>query len=58
MLTVPVKQENGTVIGAIQMHNKFNDDGTEGMFTVHDERMVELLASHVASFIRVVNGSD
>jgi len=56
MLTVPVKTENGTVIGAIQMHNKLNDDGTEGLFNVHDERMVELLASHVATFIRVVHG--
>lgn len=58
MLTVPVKKENGEVVGAIQMHNKMNDDGTEGTFTVHDERMVELLASHVATFIRVVHGSD
>lgn len=58
MLTVPVKKEGGQVIGAIQMHNKLNDDGTDGVFTMHDERMVELLASHVATFIRVVNGSD
>lgn len=58
MLTVPVRQENGDIIGAIQMHNKVNDDGTEGQFTIHDERMVELLASHVATFIRVVHGSD
>jgi hypothetical protein len=58
MLTVPVKKESGQVIGAIQMHNKLNDDGTDGVFTMHDVRMVELLASHVATFIRVVNGSD
>ena len=58
MLTVPVKTEDGKVIGAIQMHNKMNDDGTEGVFTIHDEKMVELLASHVATFIRVVHGSD
>ncbi len=58
MLTVPVKTDDGKVIGAIQMHNKINDDGTEGLFNVHDERMVELLASHVATFIRVVYGRD
>jgi hypothetical protein len=28
------------------------------LFNVHDERMVELLASHVATFIRVVYGRD
>jgi hypothetical protein len=58
MLTVLVKKEGGQVIGAIQMHNKINEDGTDGVFTVHDERMVEMLASHVATFIRVVNGGD
>jgi hypothetical protein len=58
MLTVPVKKEGGQVIGAIQMHNKLNDDGTDGVFTIHDERMVEMLASHVATFIRVVSGGD
>jgi putative methionine-R-sulfoxide reductase with GAF domain len=58
LLTVPVKKESGQVIGAIQMHNKLNDDGTDGVFTMHDLRMVGLLASHVATYIRVVNGGD
>lgn len=58
MLTVPVRKEDGKVIGALQFHNKINDDGTDGVFTLHDEKMVELLASHVSTFVRIVNGSD
>ena len=58
LLTVPVKKESGQVIGVIQMHNKVNDDRTDGVFMMHDLHMVELLALHVATFIHVVHGSD
>ena len=58
LLTVPVRKESGQVIGAIQMHNKVNDDGMDGVFMMHDLHMVELLALHVATFILVVHGSD
>ena len=56
LLTVPVKCEKGEVMGVIQMVNKKNEDGSDGVFTESDQKMVFMLASHVRSFVRIVNG--
>lgn len=55
VLALPVKNEEGEVIGAIQMCNKRNSDGSHGVFEDNDERLVKMLASHVTSFIRITN---
>ena len=68
VLVVPIKSkingDNNKIIGAIQMINKRNnkdgnnadgDDDTIIRFTENDERIVTVLASHVASFIQVVD---
>ena len=60
---------HGEVIGAIQMINKRKKDGKQATnvdnddttsivpFTKDDEKIVKVLASHVATFIQVVEGS-
>jgi putative methionine-R-sulfoxide reductase with GAF domain len=55
VLVIPVKDDDGEIIGAIQMCNKKNCDGTAAVFTANDENLVHMLASHVTSFIRIVN---
>jgi len=57
VLVVPVRSQDndGEVLGAIQMINKRNPDGSIGKFTKSDEDIVNVLASHVASFIRIVD---
>jgi len=62
VLAVPVRNEKGKVIGAIQMINKQNNDdnneecgkGKAG-FGPGDIKCVQMLCSHVASFMRVVH---
>jgi GAF domain len=57
VLAVPVKNEEGKVIGAIQMINK-KDEANEGKLTSFDEgdiRLVKMLCSHVSCFIRLVH---
>ena len=54
ILAYPVKDDDGQVIGAIQMINK-KIDGKCAPFGESDERMVQMLASHVSAFIRIVN---
>ncbi len=58
ILVIPVNNENGKAIGAIEMINKKNPDGSDGAFGDNDEKLIEMLASHVKSFIRIVNGGD
>jgi putative methionine-R-sulfoxide reductase with GAF domain len=58
VLVVPVFNEEGKVIGAIEMINKKNPDGSDGVFGENDEKLIQMLASHVKSFIRIVNGGD
>lgn len=58
VLVLPVFNEEGNVIGAIEMINKKNPDGSDGTFGENDERLIKMLASHVKSFIRIVNGGD
>ncbi|GFH53260.1 hypothetical protein CTEN210_09736 [Chaetoceros tenuissimus] len=56
ILVIPVKDENGKIIGAIQMINKKTKDGEDAEFTKDDEKLVTMMASHVTSFIRIVGG--
>ena len=58
VLAVPVQDEDGKVIGAIQMINKKSDGDSAtaaATFGDSDIRLVEMLCNHVACFIRVVN---
>ena len=57
ILAVPIKDEDDRVIGVIEVLNKKGPDGTYIAFSRSDEKMVEMLASHVAAFIRIVNRS-
>lgn len=54
VLAMPVRDDEGKVIGAIQMINKKLKDGSDAAFTVDDEKMVKMMGSHVKSFIRIV----
>lgn len=57
VLAVPVKNDEGKIIGAIQMINKKNE-AKEGDLTSFDEgdiRCAKMLCSHVSCFIRVVH---
>lgn len=54
VLAMPVKDEEGSIIGAIQMINKKSKDGSPSEFTVDDEKMIKMMAAHVTSFIRIV----
>ena len=55
VLAVPVKNDEGDVIGAIQMMNKTNDNGDNVPFEAGDIKCIQMLCSHVACFIRVVH---
>jgi putative methionine-R-sulfoxide reductase with GAF domain len=56
VLVVPIiaATNDDEILGAIQIINKRNPDGSIGQFTKSDENIVNVLASHVAAFIRVV----
>jgi putative methionine-R-sulfoxide reductase with GAF domain len=56
VLAIPLKDDEGEIIGAIQMINKKNKDGTGGVFNANDEKLLTMLASHVTTFTRIVNG--
>lgn len=55
LLVVPVRGSDGEVIGAIEMINKKNPDGSIGAFTDTDEKILRVLATHVSTFVRVVD---
>jgi GAF domain-containing protein len=55
VLAVPVRS-NDKILGAIQMINKQEPDGSDASFSANDEKMVVMLASHAASFIQIVTG--
>ena len=46
---MPIKNEEGKVIGGIQMINK-KQDGKVIDFTKDDERLATMMAAHVTSF--------
>ena len=55
ILSVPIKDDDGEVLGVIQALNKTNEDGTPGVFNKNDEKLLLMMASHVNAFIRIVN---
>mmetsp|Transcript_22179 Transcript_22179/g.32252 ORF Transcript_22179/g.32252 Transcript_22179/m.32252 type:complete len:356 (+) Transcript_22179:305-1372(+) len=58
IVAVPVKnKEDGKVIAVIQMINKKKEDGSDGVFNDVDVKMIQMLASHVSHFVKVVTGS-
>lgn len=65
ILVVPIlSKEENKIIGAIQLLNKRskeedcrNEKGSIVPFTKSDESIVKVLASHVAAFIQIVEGS-
>ena len=50
ILCSPILNDDGSVIGALQMVNKRG----EGGFMTNDEKIVQMMCSHVSTFIRVV----
>ncbi|KAL7477344.1 hypothetical protein ACHAW6_003156 [Cyclotella cf. meneghiniana] len=56
VLAMPVTNDEGKIIGALQMLNKKNEDGSDGVFNSCEEQLARLMASHVKSFIRIVEG--
>ena len=55
VLCAPVKDDNGEVLGVVQMLNKKDEDGTESFFDASDVRVVEMLATHVNCFIKILS---
>ena len=58
VLVVPVwadDKQKDKILGAVQIINKQNPDGSMGHFTKSDEDIARVLANHVSSFIRVVD---
>jgi len=56
VLAIPVRNSEGDIIGAIQMMNKKSKDGNDCAFSSDDERLGRMMASHVTSFIQIVEG--
>lgn len=56
VLAMPIKNEDGKVIGGIQMINKKqkDEDGKVIDFTKDDERLATMMAAHVTSFISII----
>ncbi len=58
ILVVPIlSKEENNIIGAIQLLNKRSKDDSIVPFTPDDEKIAKVLASHVAAFIQIVEGS-
>ena len=55
VLVVPVRDDGGKIIGAIQMINKKDDEGNGCSFGEGDIKCVKMLGSHVSCFKRVVD---
>ena len=53
VLCVPVKDEDGEVISAVQMRNNGDDAGS--VLDLSDVRIVEMLATHVTCFMKVMS---
>ena len=55
VLAMPIKNEEGKVIGGIQMINKKQKDGNKVIdFTKDDERLATMMAAHVTSFVSII----
>mmetsp|Transcript_828 Transcript_828/g.1234 ORF Transcript_828/g.1234 Transcript_828/m.1234 type:complete len:377 (-) Transcript_828:240-1370(-) len=55
LITVPIFDEEGGVVGAIQMMNKLKEDGSPGLFDEQDIKLLQLMSSHVGHFLRVAH---
>ncbi|KAK1748649.1 TMEM65 domain-containing protein [Skeletonema marinoi] len=55
VLAIPVKNETGKCIGVIQMNKKDKDDKVTS-FGIDDEKLISMMANHVTSFIKIVDG--
>jgi len=56
LLAIPLKNETGKCIGVIQMLNKKNEDDKVVSFGKDDEKLISMMANHVISFIKIVEG--
>jgi len=56
VLAIPVKNETGKCIGVIQMLNKKDKDDKVTSFGIDDEKLISMMANHVTSFIKIVDG--
>ena len=56
ILAIPVKSEDGQCIGVIEMLNKRDKDDKIISFGVDDEKLIRMMANHVTSFIKIVEG--
>eukprot|EP00980_Cylindrotheca_fusiformis_P014826 scaffold4031_cov135-Cylindrotheca_fusiformis.AAC.13 len=56
ILAVPIKSEEGEILGVIEVCNKKNADGSLGEFGDCDEKVLKMLATHVSCFITIVHG--
>jgi hypothetical protein len=45
VLVVPIKDDDGNVIGAIQVMNKKSKDGSPAIFTENDEKLMTMMVS-------------
>lgn len=59
LLYGPVKDDNGKVIGIIQLKNKKSPEGQviDTSFSGHDAQMLQLLCSHVSLFLKSAGNS-
>jgi len=53
----PVLNDDGEVIGIVEMINKFGDDGSVIDFSKEDERLMQMLAHHCTLFLQAL-GDD
>eukprot|EP00123_Amoebidium_parasiticum_P020377 comp4872_c1_seq1/m.985 comp4872_c1_seq1/g.985 ORF comp4872_c1_seq1/g.985 comp4872_c1_seq1/m.985 type:complete len:199 (-) comp4872_c1_seq1:8-604(-) len=56
MLSAPVIGDDGEVIGVVQMINKKGADGQTQSFSDDDVKLVKMLCSHVALFVKQCGG--
>lgn len=56
VLAIPVKNEAGESIGVIQMLNKRDEGNKIVSFGSDDEKLIKMMANHVRSFIKIVEG--
>jgi putative methionine-R-sulfoxide reductase with GAF domain len=56
IIAVPVKNNDGEVLGVIQMINKKCPDMSDGHFDENDVKLLGMLANHVKTFIDIVEG--
>ena len=51
VMCLPIKNEEGTLVGCIQAVNRAERDGSGAAFPKEAEKLMAMLASHIAIFI-------